>query len=151
MIPSGGVQSVYLWVDGGAVASSGGTVCNVGTGDEVCGYTIELTGLNGLTLSSFAGDAGANLLVNFSAGSMKVNGLDTQSPTAGPHRIGELFVNAVGGGEVELSSGEVIGADLSSEALASATVVTVPEPSQLALLASGIGLLLTLARRRGRS
>ncbi len=146
-IPSGGVQSVYLYIDGGPGASAG-NACNDGQGDEVCGFDLEVTGLNGLTLSSFNADAGANLLVNFSASSMKVNGLDTESPTTGPHRIGELLVNAAVGGEVELTSGEVVGADLGSELLSTATLVTVPEPGHLLLLGSGLGLLVVLTRRR---
>ena len=146
-IPSGGVQSVYLYIDGGPSASAG-NACDEGQGDEVCGYDFEVTGLNGLTLSAFNADVGANLLVNFSVASMKVNGLDSQSPMPGPHRIGELLVNAAVGGEVELTSGEVIGADLGSEILSTTTLVTVPEPGPLLLLGSGIGLLAVLARRR---
>jgi hypothetical protein len=147
-VPAGGVQSVYLYIDGGAVASGVGSACNDGQGDEVCGYDLELTALSGLTFSSFDADVGADLLVNFSASSMMVNGLDTQSPTPGPHRIGELLVNAAAGGEVELTSGEVVGADLGSEILSTTTLVTVPEPDQLLLLGSAIGLLVVLARRR---
>ena len=149
-IPSGGTQSVYLYIDGGAAASAAGTACHVGTGDEVCGYDLELTALTGLTLSSFTPDGLADLLVNFSAASMKLNGLDTQSPVPGPHRIGELVVNAVVGGALELTSGEVVGADLTSEALAPGTLVTVPEPGHVLLLASGVGLLIGLGRWRVR-
>jgi hypothetical protein len=43
-----------------------------------------------------------------------------------------------------------VGADLGSDNLSTTTLVTVPEPSQLLLLASGIGLLVLLARRRAR-
>ena len=143
-----GVQSVYLYIDGGATASAAGRACNDGSGDEVCGFDIELAVAGGLTLSSFAPDVGANLLVNFSASSMRVNGLDTQSPAPGPQRLGELLVNAAAGGAVDLTSGEVIGADLGSELLSTTILVTVPEPGQLLLLGSGGLLLAGLARRR---
>ena len=108
-LPPGPVHSVYLYIDGGPSASAG-NACDEGQGDEVCGYDLEVTALDGLILSSFNADPGANLLVNFSASSMRVNGLDSQSPTPGPHRIGELLVDTVLGGELELTSGEVIGA-----------------------------------------
>ena len=149
-IPAGGMQPVYLYVDGGAVASGVGSACNDGQGDEVCGYDLEVTGLSGLTFILFAADVGADLLVNFGAASMKVNGLDTQSPTPGPQRIGELLVIAAVGSELELTSGDVVGADLGSEFLPTTPLVTVPEPGQLLLLGSGIGMLLVLARRRAR-
>ena len=149
-IPAGGMQPVYLYIDGGAVASEVGSACNDGQGDEVCGYDLELTGLDGLTFLFFTADVDADLLVNSSGSSMKLNGLDTQSPAPGPQRIGELLVIAAVGSELELTSGEVVGADLGSDNLSTTTLVTVPEPSQLLLLASGIGLLVLLARRRAR-
>lgn len=145
-IPEGGVQSVYLYIDGGPGASAGGEACDVGGGDEVCGYDLEITALNGLTLSAFTPDVGADLMPNFSAGSLKLNGLDSVAPTPGPHRVGELLVNAAVGGEVELTSGEVVGADLVTEVLAASTLVTVPEPGVLLALGSGVLLLAGLAR-----
>lgn len=149
-IPSGGVQSVFLYIDGGAVSSSPGSACNDGAGDEVCGFDLELTGLAGLTFSAFNADTGADLLVNFSAGSIRINGLDPLASSAGPQRIGELLVDAADGGGVELTSGEVIGADLGSEVLSAKTLVTAPEPASLPMLVSGLGLLLLLARTKAK-
>jgi hypothetical protein len=148
LVPVGGVQSVYLYIDGGALASGAGTACNDGTGDEVCGFTFEINAITGLTLSSFTPDAGANLLVNLSPTSIRINGLDTQAPTPGPHRLGELLVNSVAGGRADLVSGEVIGASLASETLATTTVIIVPEPGFVPLLASGTLMLVGMQRRR---
>ena len=78
---------------------------DTGTGDEVCAYTLTLTGLSGLTIVGFAPDGGANLLHDTTALEFRVNGLDSSAPTPGPQRIGELTVNAVGGGSLELTSG----------------------------------------------
>jgi len=147
-VQEGGVRSVFLYVDGGGLTSSAGSACDTGQGDEVCGYSLTLAGLGGLTIDAFNADGGANLLVNQSAGSIVINGLDPVAPTPGPKRIGELRVNAASGGSVELTSGEVIGADLGSEILAAGTVVTVPEPGGPLALASGLALLRALARRR---
>jgi len=149
-VPPGGTQSVYLYIDGGASASPGGTACDSGPGDEVCGYTLTLTGLTGLTLLGFTPDGGANVLHNLGSLELRVNGLDTDAPTPGPKRIGELVVDAVVGGSLELTSGEAIGADLSSEVLPVGEVVTVPEPGVLLQLASGSALLWCLGRRRAR-
>lgn len=150
-IASGGVQSVFLYVDGGASASAVDTACDTGTGSEVCGYTLTLTGLTGLTLVGFTPDGGADLLHDLTALEFRVNGLDSVAPTPGPKRIGELMVNAVAGGSLELTLGEVIGADLSSETLASGEVVAVPEPGVLVQLAAGVLLLRCLASSRARS
>jgi hypothetical protein len=83
-IPDSGLQSVYLYIDGGPTPSAGGSACYEGEGDELCGYDVELTGLNGLTFSAFNADPGANLLVNLGASSLRINGLDTIAPTPGP-------------------------------------------------------------------
>ncbi len=149
-VPLGGVQPVYLYIDGAAAASPIGTACDTGSGDEVCGYTLTLTGLTGLTLTAFTPDGSADLLFDLSAVELHVNGLDTAAPTPGPKRVGELLVNTVAGGALELSSGEVVGADLSGEFLPVTDVVTVPEPGVLLQLASGIALLGRLDRRRAR-
>jgi hypothetical protein len=149
-VQPGGVRSVYLYIDGGASASPVDTACDNGPGDEVCGYTLTLTGLTGLTLAGFTPDGGANVLHDINALEFRVNGLDTALPTPGPKRIGELLVNAVAGGSLELTSGEVIGADLSSEILPAGEVVTVPEPGFWLQLASGAALLACLGRRRAR-
>jgi hypothetical protein len=147
-IPSGGVQSVLLYIDGGGAISIPGRACNDGTGDEICGFDLELTALAGLSFDSFTADSGADLMVNFSAGSIRINGIDAVGPGIGPQRIGELLVNAVDGGEVELTGGETLGADLASENLATMTLVTVPEPGQLLMLLCGGGLLAGLSRAR---
>jgi hypothetical protein len=150
-IPEGGVQSVYLYIDGGASASAVGTACAAGTGSEVCGYTLTLTGLTGLTLAGFVPDVGADLLYDSDTIELVINGLDTAAPTPGPKRIGELSVLAVAGGSLELTGGEVVGADLSSETLASGEIVAVPEPGALLQLACGSALLGFLGHRRLRS
>ncbi len=150
-IATGGVQSVFLYIDGGASTSAVDTACDTGTGSEVCGYTLTLTGLTGLTLVGFTPDGGANLLHDTIALEFRVNGLDTSAPTPGPKRIGELTVNAVVGGSLELTLGEVIAADLSREILASGEVVAVPEPGILLQLAAGVLLLRCLASGRARS
>jgi len=149
-IPEGGTQSVHLYVDGGATASAPGSACDTGVGDEVCGFTVTLTGLSGLTISSFTPDGGADLVVNQSAGQIVINGLDPVSPTPGPQRIGELSVNAVTSGAVELTSGEVIRADLGLEVLPTQTLVSVPEPTEMALWIAGASLLAAMGRGRAQ-
>ena len=59
-------------------------------------------------------------------------------------------MNAVSGGVLELTEGEVVGADLSSETLVIPIVVSAPEPSGLLQLLSGIALLLGVGGRRAR-
>jgi len=149
-VPEGGVQSVYLYVDGGGVSSTGGTACDTGQGDEICGYEVLLSGLGGLTLASFDPDSAADVLANLGPSAAIINGLDTETPSAGPKRIGELHVNAASGGWLQLTSGESVGADLSQSSIASTTLVIVPEPGFSLLLASGVAMLGTLHKSRIR-
>jgi len=149
-LPSGGGQTLYLYIDGGASASAANTACDTGSGSEVCGYTFTLTALNGATLGAFTPAGGANLLHSLVGPEFRINGLDTLAPSPGPQRIGELVVNGVEGGSVQLTSGEVIGADLSSETLSSEEVVYLPEPGTLLGLASCLVALGCLGRRRAQ-
>jgi hypothetical protein len=148
IVAEGGVRSIYLYIDGGGAASAAGEACHAGAGDEVCGYELRLTGQGGLTLVGFNPEATADLVVNSGASEIVLNGLDTVGTTPGPKRIGELLVNAAPAGSLELTSGEAIGADLASEGLVTATLVTVPEPGLLASLGAGIALLELMRRRR---
>ncbi len=147
-VPTGGVQSVFLYLDGGPSASDPGSACHDGLGDEICGFTFELTAESGLSFASFVPEPGADLLANFSGGSVRINGLDPVSPSPGPQRVGELQVNAVLGGEVALQGGETVGADLQADTLAPTTLISVPEPGSIAMLLAGSGLLAGLATRR---
>jgi hypothetical protein len=149
-VAAGAAQSVFLYINGGAVSSAPGTPCDTGSGSEVCGFDLQLTGLSGLTLTGFTADPGANLVSNLSAGEIRLNGLDSLAPTPGAKRIGELVVDAPIGGSLDLASGEVVGADLGIEVLSAQTVVTVsvPEPGMAGLLLSGAALLVLLERRR---
>ncbi len=147
-VAEGGVQPVYLYVSAGTTASSAGTACDTGTGNEVCGIEVLLTATTGLTFVGFTPDGAADVVTNLSATSFMLGALDTQAPTPGPTRLGVLQVNAVSGGGVDIESGEWVGADLSSTTIAPDTLVSVPEPGEVALLVAGLGLLLGLARRR---
>jgi hypothetical protein len=150
-IDEGGSRSVYLYVDGGGLASATGAACNDGAGDEVCGYELRLGAQGGLTLTGFNPDAGSDLVFNLGSGEIVLNGLTTVGTTPGPKRIGELIVNATVGGSVELTEAEVIGADLESELIAPATLVTVPEPGLVASIGAGLLLLGALQQwRAGR-
>ena len=146
----GGIRPVYLYIDGGAAASPAGTACDTGSGDELCGFTLALTGQAGLTLIGFTPDASANLLYDVSTLEFRVNGLDTASPTPGPKRIGELSVDATAGGSPEVTSGEVVDAGLSAEQLESGQIVAFPEPGKVLQLGFGIALLAGFARRRAK-
>jgi hypothetical protein len=149
-LPAGGVQSVFLYIDGGATVSGVDEACDTGAGDELCGFEFGLDAVSGLTLSSFSPDGGVDLVSNLSAGSIKINGLDTVSPSPGPHRLGELQVNSVAGGVLALYLGETVNADLSESRIPITAVVAVPEPGHLALLGSGLLMLSALYRRSAR-
>ena len=146
----GGVRPVYLYIDGGALASPAGTACDTGSGDELCGFTLALTGQAGLTLIGFTPDASANLLYDLNALEFRVNGLDTTSPAPGPKRIGELSVDATAGGSLQMTNAEVVDAGLSAEQLGSVEIVAFPEPGKVLQLGVGIALLAGFARRRSK-
>lgn len=149
-ISVGAGQTLFVYISGGPSPTSSGERCHDGDGDELCGYELVLTGQGGLTLSGFTPDPAANIVANLSGNELRLNDLDTTTPSPGPRRIGELVVDAPASGVLELSSGEAIRADLSSDVLPMSTIVAVPEPTRLALLGSGLAWLSCLLRRRGR-
>jgi len=84
-IASGGVQSVFLYVDGGASASAVDTACDTGTGSEVCGYTLTLTGLTGLTLVGFTPDGAPTCYTTSLRWSSASTGWTAWHPPLGPN------------------------------------------------------------------
>lgn len=145
-IPGSGQSTLFLYVDGGNSASSF-DACHQGAGDEVCWWDLHLEGQTGLSLDSFT--ASGDVLSNLSGSVLRINGGDTNG-TLGPTKIGELTVSPSPGGTLELTAGNSVSSALNLHVIPPTTVVTVPEPGQVTLLAAGIGLLWHLNRRRSR-
>ncbi len=150
VVAEGTGQAIFLYIESGVVASAPGAACDSGGGDEICGYDIDLTGVGGLTITAFVPEPSANLVTNLNAGTLKINGLDSVSPTAGPQRIGELTFDGTIGATLEVDA-ELVGADLSIETLSASTVVTVPEPQFMILLIAGALMLVALRTRRAKA
>ena len=75
-------KQLFLYIDGGAVASAPGAACMDGLGDEVCGFDLELLAQGGLSLTSFTPDPGADIMIDLNGAILRVNGLDSLAPTA---------------------------------------------------------------------
>ncbi len=149
-------ETLNLWIRwDSAAASTSGTPCTTGNGDEICGFDVQLVATGNVTLVSFqeeTGNSGLSIEAQLTPTGLRVNGLDTASPS-GLTRIGRLTVNAQTlGGEVRAAGIEAVGAALQVESIQADLIALspVPEPGESLLLASGLAGLAGLTRfRRG--
>jgi hypothetical protein len=121
-VPTGGSAVLELYIDNGP-ATSGGAVCQTGTGDEVCAFDIELSATGGVTLSSFTPEAG--VFHTLTSSTLRANGGDVVGGDSGPTRIGSLHVASTAGGTIELVGRNFVDASVALQSVPSGAVVAV--------------------------
>ena len=141
-------QTLHLYLAGGVIATSNGQVCNAGDGEEVCGFDLFLEARNGVSFTSFVGEG--NTVSHLQPLSLRFNGGEFVLGSLGPVKLADLVVDAPDGGAIDLSWGQTLDSSLGLVALSSGTLVFVPEPSRLLLLALGFPFVLILGQRKLR-
>jgi len=155
-----GMQALDIWATGGAISSEGGPPLCIGSaepppaGNEICALNVqfELSG-DGRLLSftpaprfvplaeSFVNSTGTLLRMNLTSAALPL-------PAGPPERIGSLALEVTGGTvSVSVTGVKGVGADGVTNPVAS-HILFIPEPSEILLLASGIGMLALLGRFR---
>jgi len=154
-----GMQALDIWATGGAIPSEAGPPLCISSaeppaGNEICALNVqfELSG-DGELLSftpappfvglaeSFVNSAGTLLRMNLTSAALPL-------PAGPPERIGSLALDVTGGTlSVSVTGVEGVGADGVTNPVAS-HILFIPEPSEILLLASGIGMLALLGRFR---
>jgi hypothetical protein len=147
ILPSSGTTTLHLYMDGGAIESTGINPCCAGDGDEILGWDFQLGAAQGLTIESAIplGD----VIVNQTPTLLSLNGGDFQIGDLGPTKIAEVDVQTTGDGSLSLIFGQVVGPSLDLQDVDASTIVTVPEPSVGLLLLSGVLGLAGLAAMKG--
>jgi hypothetical protein len=149
-LPIGPGESLFLYLDAGAIASQNGVPCNDGDGREVCGYDIQVEALGTTFFVDFVPEA--NVVYNLTPTKVKINGLFSLNPALGAIRIGELKAGSHNDGAVMMTTGKVVLAGLQVESVPQQMVASVPEPIGTLPLMTGIAFLIGLdGRRRSRS
>jgi hypothetical protein len=162
----GGIETMYLFLDAGAVPTETGIVCDNGNGDDTCGLHFKICLTGDLTfVGSFAADVGvvqqsSTVAVPCVPGEPSVLGtelnvaiLTTASPLAVvPTRLGTIDVDTSGpnGGDGELTMLQTVDADLELTNGTTRPLFIVPEPGFLLQLVPGAALLWFLSRRTNR-
>ena len=152
------------------------TVCEEGTGDEICGFDLTVSVGNVSELSSesfrikeFDKTLGSYAIASNLSGdqeTLRINGVNTDSPDALPVFVGTISLeradeesgcpaSCVGlpwCGALNVSSAKIVRADLSVEELNDTVpLVRLPEPAGGAMWGAGVMLLLGLSWRRLRA
>lgn len=138
-----GVQTLHLYIDGGSQASSA-LPCEEGDGDEVCTWEVSIVPTGDVTFQGFNNASGVES--NLDSSLLRAIGGNPFTGDLGPTKMGDLTINSVAGGTVELDRGDTVNAAQSIDALMPGELVDVPEPRVPLSLAWG-ALGLQLLRR----
>ena len=151
-IESGGpMVTLFLYVDAGATATTTGTPCVDGDGDELCAFEFRLQTGGDAAIEGFVPDPGVDVVQRTSANEFAVVGGDAIDGTPGPIRVGALDLTVGSPAwNVVLGSGSSIDAGFTLTPIDAATLAA-PEPIGPAPGALAVLLLLYLAARRRRA
>jgi hypothetical protein len=133
---SSGTTTLHLYMDGGAMVSTGPEPCCAGEGDEILGWNFHLSASGGIAIDSIApvGD----VIVDQAPTLLSMNGGNFQSGDLGPTKLADIEVESNGDGVVALIFGQVVRPTLTLEDVDLMTIIGVPEPSFGILLSTGI-------------
>ncbi len=141
--------TLFLYLDGGALPTSTGTICQDGDGDELCGWEWMLYANGAATIDAFTPDPAQDLVFRATSGQVAAIGGDAVSGQSGPVRLGTLDLSVTSEGwSVTIGRGSVVDAAFSLVAITPGQIVATPEPTGGLWL--GAGLMTALARRRRR-
>ena len=152
------------------------TVCEEGTGDEICGFdlTVLIENVSSVSSESFwisgfsAGSSSYAIESNLSADqeTLRINGVNTAGPHSLPVFVGTISLERADEepgcpascvdlpwcGSLKTSAAKIVRADLSVEELNDTVpLVRLPEPAGGAMWWAGVTLLLGLSWRRQRA
>lgn len=143
-----GVQTLHFYIDGGSQASVA-LPCEEGGGDEVCTWEVAIVPTGDVSFAGFSNAIGVES--NLQSALLRAIGGDPLSGDLGPTKMGDLTINSVVGGTVELDRGDSVNAAQLLVALTAGELVSVPEPGvPLSLACGALGLQL-LGRWRSRA
>jgi hypothetical protein len=144
--PLGGNRTLYLYGDGGTLASSSGVVCEDGSGEEICGWDVLVEAREGVTFTAFRPEGDIHHALG--ATTLRFHGGDHQTGQLGPTKLGELDIDTSAEGSAQLSGGQAVDAGLDLHDLRPARLTQVPEPGVGVGLLAGSALLVLLGRKR---
>jgi hypothetical protein len=149
-LPKASSVTLYLWLDPGPTAPSGGETCVDAAGHASCAYDVRIRVQGDSQLTGFS-PIGSDVVFDLTPTMLRANRIMKNSPLVGPTKIGQLVVNTLGpqGGLIEVAGVNNVGAALQVEGLPNHTLAYVPEPDQLVLLFAGLAGLAVLHRLRG--
>ena len=146
--PLGGIQTLYLYGDGGSLVSSSGVVCEDGSGEETCGWDVLVEARGGVTFTEFR--PASDIHHSLGPVTLRFNGGNHQLGQLGATKLGELDIDTSAEGSVQISGGQTVDAGLRLHDLHVTRLILVPEPGAISSLLAGSALLSALARwRRG--
>jgi hypothetical protein len=147
-LPLGGPQTLHLYGDGGSVASTSGTICDDGSGEEVCGWDVLIEGRGGLLLTAFRPEPG--IFFGLTSTDVRFLGGNHLVGTLGVVKLGELDFDSSVAGSIFIAGGQVVGAALQESDLPAEEIIRVPEPAMIPGLLAGTALLGALRRSRSQ-
>lgn len=125
-VPIAGDGTLHLYFSTGGVASTTGTPCIDGDGDEVCAVDVTIDQAGDASLLSFT--PAGNVVFALSANRLRLNAGNPLSGDLGVVKLGDLVVDTSQAGIVELDASFGVSAAQVKESGNTGFLATVPEP-----------------------
>jgi hypothetical protein len=111
-VPIGGSATLHLYYRNPGGASAPNSVCETGTGAEICGWDLRFLATGGIATDANGFVPTGDVVFKRTSGQLNANGGDAINGQSGNVKIGDVAISATGPGTFHLANGSYVTAAL---------------------------------------